>query len=618
MKNKIVYLLKNIIMKSMKIYELQFNPEKKGKVCKTFQYKPKDPHRAKKGRLYMAGEIYEKETPFLQELFEIAKDSYYENSSRPEHSLKKALLEVNEFIKKSKKGKKGNIALLCSKSFDIHFSRIGEMKILLLSNNKIEDIGKELNNSHSDSFQNLISGKISKNEKLVIATPEIYDFFHKEKILEEIKKGLLGNDTMERISSLQKEKFPDVSGVALIMSFSGSPKDSKRKFFSGAPKERFSFKKMAKENISYVKNIFSKLNFSGIKNMKLPDRIKRIPFREKSVYLPLILVVIIIMGSTIIGIERKVRADKDQKKIISMEEKMLQKKEKEDMASLKELFSELNEFKNKTILKEEAEILLNKMEEELLLLSETEVRSDVQLLGKIEDMNPEKIMAGGENLFLYSSQESKVVILEPENGEITSYSLPIEKGIDLSSFSGERAIFFSSPDHLIFFENGHFSERIITLPEDHNNFISLSSFMGIPYFLNTKGEIMHYPEERPQPWIKKGEDKMSKAISIAIDGSIFALTSKSDIYHYYRGEKKETINPLIFPPLKDGRKLYTDSETPLVIHDPQENRIVLIGKKGETISQIIYEKDDVVDIAVSRGGKKIYLLTQKEVYLIEI
>ncbi len=611
----------------MKIYELYFNPENERKKLKSFQHQAKNLQRSKLGRLYMVGEISaprNEDSGLPEKIFDTAKEAYYRDASlSPEESLKRALKEVNGIIREYNVKNRLNLALFSSKNFDIHFSVMGDMKLLLLNEKKSKDLSKELEVS-PDSFESMISGKIARNEKLAILTPEINEFFQKEGIIRELKKHPPTDELMERMSSTQKEKFPSITGISLIMDFTITLKDNDKKFVTSTSEDNTTlFKKFIRENFSGAKKKIKNIKASKIKNKEFLYKfkgLKNLDLRNKKVYLPLALIVIIVAGSLMIGIERKIRESHDKQALQEIREEMEEGRENEDFLLMKESFSRLEEMVGNTPLEEEAQELYKESREHLLHVSGAKEVEDLNKLTSVEEIiEPENIALTRELLVLSSSRDSLVGIIEKNDYKETPYSLPTEEGVKFTSSSQGKVLLFSPENTIFHFENGNFSQTSIKLPEDHKEFISLSSFMGIPYFLNSRGDIIHYPEEEPLPWIKEGEDRATKATSLAIDGAIFAFTQKGDIYHYYRGEKEDLLDPFVFPSLEGEKNIHTTSETPLIIPDPKEGRIVLVEKETEEVKQLFNEKfKDLKDLSISRNDKKIYLLIGKEVYSLEI
>lgn len=89
---------------------------------------------------------------------------------------------------------------------NLHFSQAGKASALLIRNKTLTDISEGMSEGETPNplktFTNISSGKLEKNDKLILATPEIFDIFS----LEEIKKAAI---------RFSKEKFSQFFKTAL-------------------------------------------------------------------------------------------------------------------------------------------------------------------------------------------------------------------------------------------------------------------------------------------------------------------------------------------------------------------------------------------------------------------
>ncbi len=591
----------------MQVFELYFNPKNETKISEGFQYKPKDAYEGKMGRLYMIGEIANPETDtssFLQNTFHAAKEKYYKNTSlTPEEALKESLKEVNDLIKKKNYSGKSDILFLVIKNFSIYLAKIGRTKAFLASSGTNKDIGEELEITGSNLFSNMVSGRMKSSDRLIVLTSDVYNFFKKGKVFEEISKDSFGEKTIEKISSLHEEKYKDTSGVAIIVDHTISLKEKQKRVITRR-RERFSFKKVL------LYNLIAFLKSKSI-NFRTP-KLKKLSFTKNSLLLLVLLLGVIIIGSVVIGIENNIKFSSQREKISLLQEKISLARNEENFDLMQEAFLELEKLsKEKIKYKEEVVVLYNSLKEELVNVSLQEKVDDLELILEIEEINPDQIIVKKDKAYLFSSSSPLMIILNLLTKETVSYPLP--QNIKLSSFSGEKIILFSAPNELIFIENGNISSQKIDLAYEKQEYISLSSFLKKPYLLDKEGKIFRYTEKDPLPWIKEKEKLPENAVSFSIDGSIFVLTSENKMYRYHEGEEKETIDPFIFPNLLSATKIHTSPESPLFVLDAKEKRIVIISKDGNLIKQIFNEKFvNLKDISIL--GEKIYLLVGKEVY----
>ncbi len=621
----------------MQIFELYFNPKKENCIAETFHHKPKDVYQSKIGRIYLLGEIIapeRKDGPLLQNLFLTLKENFYKDPSiPPEKALQSTLLEINTFIQQQQKKENLNVAIIASKNFSIFASKIGNIKIFLISKGKIINIGKEVEDGEFNFFGSIIVEKMKKNDKLIVLSSEIYSFFVKNNILQKIANETLSEDIAKKISALHKKHFPDIFGVAIIIDHTPSIKEDGEKTVSEKEKEHFSFKKIVKKSFPLL---FSKkkkkkkrkkdkeevkakpkpqLNLKKLANSK-----KTIISQKKAVLLILSLILIVGVGSIILGIERSLKSREQTEETVLIKEKITSVLEGEDFSKMIEVSEEVELIKtNSSIFTKEVESLYGKLKERLLALSLSKKIEELTLTATIEEINPEKIGLLNNNLYLTSSKENSLIVYNIINNTKKINELKIDGGVNLSSPSSNGMLFFSPPSSLIRGQNNIFSVDKINLPSENSNFISLSSFLGRPYFLDNRGEIFTYTSNNPTKWIDEDNKRAEGGLSIAIDGSVYVLTDNSQILHYYRGSKEKIINISVFPKLQNPDKIITTAESPLIILDSKNERIIIIDKEGNLVEQLFHQKiEDAKDITISSNGKKIYLLIGKEVYSLEI
>ncbi len=597
----------------MQVFELYFNPKKETKISESFHYKPKDAYEGKLGRIYMIGEIDDpdsKDHSFLQNIFHITRESYYKDTSlSPEKALAETLKELNNFIKEREYDGKLDVALLASKNFSIYLSKIGRPKIFLMNNNSLKDIGEELEDKESNLFCNMITGKMKKSDRLLILTTEIFTFFKKSKLLENIASDSLSEESMEKISSLQQEKFPEVTGIALIVDHAVSLKEKQTKVLSSKRNERFSFKKVLFDN---TLAILLKIKPSKVK-FSLPSKnffpLKNPILFKKSVFLHLLLLGVIILGSIVIGIEQSIKTSKQREEIISIEEKISLAREEGNLFEMKEALLELESLIKKGKLKEEATKMHSSLKEELFGLTLREDVENLDLIYQIEGVVPGNLTM--QNGKLYISFPDQLIEIDLQTKTDKSY--PLSDKVTMISSSSNTVTLFSPPNRLFLLENEVLSEITINLAYEGQRYISLSSFFKRPYLLDNSGNIFRYQGDSPTAWIKNEEDVSTEGLSMAIDGSIFIFTSVGEILRYHEGRKEEKINPFVFPEFSKESKIYTSSESPLFVLDSKEGRIAVISKEGILIKQLFNDKfKKSKDLAFD--GKKIYLLIDKEVY----
>jgi len=216
----------------MEVFEIYFNPKqrKEDLIFNSFCYEPTNVYEKKLGHLFLVGElknVLPQNSKFLDNLAIFLKKHYYSNPTKfpIQVSLKETLKKVNEFLENI--AKSDNVSWLGNLNFvvislnlqkwEINFTKVGIIKILLLKNNQIIDIGKNLEFSEIQPyplkiFNNIVSGKLAENDIILIQTKEVFDFFNTENLINQIAQGRL-----KEILKIKEKEFSKISGICLLL-----------------------------------------------------------------------------------------------------------------------------------------------------------------------------------------------------------------------------------------------------------------------------------------------------------------------------------------------------------------------------------------------------------------
>ena len=167
--------------------------ETKGAFCDTFVYEPENIQEQALGNLYIVGGISNKlanNSSYLVNLLaSIVKKDYYANPKRNpfealESALHKANMTLADFTESGNTSWIGNLDMVVAVWQDkiLHFSLAGKIKIYLLRNNEITDIGQNLLKNETKphpfkTFANIASGSLEEGDKIIFATPAIANEF---------------------------------------------------------------------------------------------------------------------------------------------------------------------------------------------------------------------------------------------------------------------------------------------------------------------------------------------------------------------------------------------------------------------------------------------------------
>ena len=575
----------------MQIFELHFNPKlKEDQIFDSFVYEPENIYEKKLGSLYAVGELRNTLPQNLKLLDDVAKSikkNYYTFSQKfPEKALSQSLKKTNEYL--AEKVKKENVswlgnlnfAVFSLKDFNLVFTKTGYIKILLLRAGQIIDIGKNLDLRKIEPyplkiFLNVVSGKLFQDDKILVLTKEIFEFFLQQNLLTKIAQTEnLDSKKIKEIlpsSLFTKGEGSKISGICFLSVVKTEPTkkhgailfQSEKKF--SFPKIRFPFKLpkiIKKPSLPKIKLPKIKIPTMGpiIEKLRPKTKIK------KRLILILVLAFVLLLGFLIF-------------------KQAVGRKENEIKTSLIEIQEKINQAESFLIFKneEEANALFKEAWKEILLLTETKSSDIIDLKQSVEESL--------ENLNKLEKIENPELVNEPDPK------------------------LFSSP-----------SSSLVEPPSFEFNFDLSASYLSSFYFLDKKTcEIIKYSLlggenwGSPKKWIKD-KGPCSEPKSMTVDGSVWILNGDNSILRYYAGSFQETIIPDFFPFPENITQIKTKADIPyLYLLEPVKKRVVIIDKKGKIIKQFQSEKfDNLKDVDVSQDGKTIYLLNSSTIYKLKL
>ncbi|MDO8436460.1 MAG: PP2C family serine/threonine-protein phosphatase [bacterium] len=669
----------------MQIFEFHFNPYHKSASPKTgpdlifdsFCYEPENISEKRLGGLYMAGilkNVLPQNISFLESLAKTIKERYYKTVlTGSEKNLKEALKKANEHLETISKrgdvswlGNLGFVAMAISKS-DLYFTKVGETKIYLLRGGQIIDIDHKLDFEGIEPyplkvFGNIISGKLAKNDIILILTKEIADIFLRENLLAKIAKlsflPYSGNifKALKEIFSIKKEQLLKIAGVCLVISCSEKP-FSKEKETLAQPKtlKTFSLKKVFSPFAAIVKKFLKpklpkrlqqakkiKIRFPELKFPQWPlPALKKFLFNKNAVLI-LSLILFLAFGFFVFQKKEEAQLRVYKAQLNQIEEKVnraegyliISKTSPQAQKKANDLFKESWEeisplsYISATLPSDFAglvAVLQKKISENLYQLNKLETIQDITPFIEIKprEFASQKIVSFKDNLYVFNAYTKNVFEVN-QNGE--GKIIPLDKKIDFASAEADFLFLFSKPNELIVFQDGQFKSPFSLEPPSADfNFVDFTSYLSNLYFLEEKAnEIIKYPFLResqwssPQSWLNPKIKIAAEFKSMATDGSIWVLTKENSVKKYYLGNLEKTLTLDIFPEPKDFTKLFTLPQLSyLYLLEPSQKRIIIIDKAGAVIKQFQSEKfDNLLDFAVSADGKTIYLLNDQKIYKI--
>jgi serine/threonine protein phosphatase PrpC len=213
------------------VREIVFCNKKEKSFCDAFVYEPENIEEHALGNLYIIGEVInlpENSSYLINLLASIIKKEFYSKPKRSsleslEASLHKANSTLSDFAEQGNIEWVGNLNMVCGsfKNRELHLSKAGNIRTLLVRNGQITDIGKNVStgdkNHPFQTFVNIASGELETNDLVLFATSEFFNIFSLEKIRQLISSFDNIDDLAETIQdSIEQEDNVNSVGLLII------------------------------------------------------------------------------------------------------------------------------------------------------------------------------------------------------------------------------------------------------------------------------------------------------------------------------------------------------------------------------------------------------------------
>ncbi len=215
-----------------KVFEFHFNPlspkDKKTTVFDTFCFLPKTFFEKKQGHLYIVAEVKAQTNQnevIIDYLAETIKKYFYQKPIFSSHDpFQLGLNQANDFLNQevlqNDRSFLSNLhfaSIAVGPKCNIKVSKIGNIKIILLRGQEAFDIGSNftIERVTDKIFPDVIEGNLQKGDRLLMATPEVFQSFQAEKIIEQLSL-CLNPKLVKQIFKEKKKIVREFSGACLL------------------------------------------------------------------------------------------------------------------------------------------------------------------------------------------------------------------------------------------------------------------------------------------------------------------------------------------------------------------------------------------------------------------
>lgn len=618
----------------IKIDELKLNAPGSDICFENYSYVPKDEKKAELGEVFFMMEVLNATEAKAKEIgktvFETVKKYFYAHEEKTSYErFEEALKQVNVAVRnvlghgENKARVNAVVAGLCGG--ELHLSQTGYAEAYLARSETFTLISEGLYTMENDEemFQNIASGMVENKDKLVFSSERILRFASEVELAKIFK--LKSEDAVSEMRDIVT-----LEGVENINIMVGQ---------------------MGKVEVEDVKA--GVIEPSSPLLARLQDWARDLEGRgvSRNTLLGVLgaIVLVLILSVWVLGSSRDAQVNQQmvenalqqiQVDIDNANRLALIGKKSEAGEILNRAESELEDLlgSNAGQYTEELAVLLERLDterdsiDEIFRLGEgnvlvdlTGVRNGVQALGMIN--------ANDDRKFVYDKNAIFETILNEVHDPVTiDQNVEVVDGANFSEMGS--LVFMTKENGLVEYEDG---SVVFASTDDEAGWkpgVALATYSKYVYVLDPSaegnGQIWKYESMRTgykDPVAYNVDADLTNAKDLAIDGSIWFLTSDGYIGKLFKGEHQDiTVEDEPSQSLDDPTRMHTTAEMKnIYVLDPNNHRVVSYFKDINNPSLLVYAKQyvydeemDVRDIFVDNAEQTLYLLTADKITEFEI
>lgn len=589
--------------------------------AETFVYAPANKDEENLGYLYAAAEVSSNKTKkenaeLLAEITAVLKNEYYRNTIvAPLSALRFALKRTNNFLASQKKwlapaaGLKLRVMAGSLKDKNLHLARLGDAAALILRNGNLQHIIPPAPaglDTPAWSFENIVSGELTAEDRLVLATNQIHRLDKAElayklknkKLVEYLKTQ---SDGIKILALITLEPHTPVSPLYPLSPFSPHSKRDEK----GKMGKRRRLKPMVLILILVLAVAATTAAALKIKKENAGDK------KEAEVLL-----------SEITDLKSKIPALLEVKNETEAQELLTSAREK-----LKRL-EELGYFKTTRITLEQE---LTQTERNLKRVEEVgNVRTAVDLENNSAGFEPAGIALGRNKIMIYGGETLYRFDMNRKEGGFVSADKNQNIVSILEKPEDPNSALVVTQDQittLALDSNSSYGKNIWSRSENDPVFKQAAVYGRAIYLLGRNDLIYKLPFEiasssdlafgKLETWTNQALITNYKLLitNFAVEGSIFGLTDAGVITEFVNGEPRNK-NDLSE---KSAWIFTTSSHKNIYALTPDEGLITVLDKNLNIVTRYSHpELKGARAVAVNSQERMVYFLKGKTVYSFEI
>jgi len=546
---------------------------------------------------------------------------------RFEHALKQVNLTYKTL--KEKRGAKsvGSVSAIIAvfSGSELHLTQCSDAEAYLIRKGKLSLISEGLSGKSDDLFVNIASGELLPEDKILFSTSRLLRLATHSQLaqmcsegvteaLDAIRELVLSDNELSIGVTCVSTKLPHRPGTAAVIDRGSN------KMFSVLTKGWEAAANFLQDKIK-------------LGNRKMPFEKNNILIAIGAIIIVLILSVTFLLNSrhdSQLRDEYKLRIEAMNQDLHVANTKGYANDKETANAILEKVETDARAILESKYFRAEALALLDKVQATRDSINNTtrlsEMKPYVDLSVKRESVEALGMVNLDDNFFAYEYNALYEVILDQVLDPRTIDQTEVV--VDGAAMEDQGVIeLMTKSGKIIEFYDGQF-QFVGTDDEVWKTGVDLQAYGRNLYVLNpTDNQIYKYSRARSK--FSSATDynldaDLAGAISMAIDGNVYVLREGGDIVKIFKGEQQTFDIEDMATDISSATKLVTLPEHKnMYLLDPINRRVIILEKEvgpGARYKGQVYFEDlsDIQDIYVDKTEDKLYLLTKKAIYQVEI
>jgi hypothetical protein len=548
----------------------------------------------------------------------------------PYERFEQALKEVNIIIASLKEKRKKsfgqiNAIIAVLSGNELHLTQSNSAEAYLIRNNKFSMISEGLGSRSEDLFVNIASGELLPDDKLIFSTARLLRLATHSQIVQLFTDGVA--EAIEAIRDLTiNDESLSLGVVAIHAKF--TQKTATDVSAAGENKYWLKLKQLISAGTDFVME----------KTGKHKELISKFGAKKILIALAAVIIVLAISVSVLVQSRRASAIREEYKaKIANLYQDITTANTKNyanDSASANAILDKVDKDARSILdtnyFRPETLALLDKLQETRDTINHTNRVKDlapyIDLSAKRADIKAKGILSLNDNFFAYEYNKLYEIILDQvldprtlDNTEIAVAGTSME--------DQDALVFLTKSGRVIEYAKGQVNFAN-TEDQAWKSGVSVAAYGKYIYVLSPNdNQIYKYARLRDKYSSASAYNEdadVKNGISIAIDGDVYILKQGGNIIRLYKSKQQEFKIENLAVDLTSATKIFTTPELDnLYILDPTNKLVVIVAKsdsgKAKYYGQVVFpDLENVQDIFVDKNEGKLFVMTDKEIYKIDI